>query len=292
MNNDIIERPIFIVGSGRSGTTVFYNFFSIHPDVCWFSNYSDRYYNLSFMPFFHRIIDLPLIGKQAKEGIISKKRFWIKPSEAGKIYHKLCGFEYSSKTTETDLDENAEKRFKDQIGNHLKFTGKKRFLNKQTANTQRIKLIHEMFKDAIFIHVIRDGRAVANSLLNVSWRDEMDIWWINKDNPSEKNELINREAIELCGLHWSHNVKEIQNNKSIFGQRYMEILYEDFIKDVRGTLIKVMNFCDLSFSESFLQVLPHDLPNMNNKWQDELSDHQINLLNKAIQPTLIELGYN
>jgi len=285
-----IENPIFIVGSGRSGTTVFYNFLSTHPEVCWFSNYSDRFLSVSLMPFLHRIFDLPYVGSMAKKGIISKRKFCIKPTEAGRIYHDYCGFKKTIKTTENDLNVEMDKKFKDVIKRHLSLIGKKRFLNKQTANNQRIRLIAKMFHDAYYIHIIRDGRAVANSLLNVRWLNDTDIWWLGeKVSEWEKK---GGQTIELCGLHWKRDVEEILENKSLFEDRYIEIRYDEFISDVGGTMERVTDFCELSKSASFFKMLPQTLPNMNYKWENDLTKVQKDILDKTLKPLLNQLGYD
>ena len=285
-----IKKPIFIVGAGRSGTTVFYNFLSTHPEVCWFSNYSDRFVNVNLMPFLHRIFDLSFVGTMAKKGIISKSKLCIKPTEAGHIYHDYCGFKHTIKTTENDLNVEIEKKFKNLIKRHLYLTGKKRFLNKQTANNQRIRLIDKMFNDAYYIHIIRDGRAVANSLLNVGWWNNTNIWWLGeKASEWEKKRM---PAIELCGLHWKRDVEEILENKSLFEDRYIEVRYEEFIVDVRGTMKRITNFCELSKSECFSKMLPQTLRNMNYKWKDDLTKEQRNILDRTLKPFLNQLGYD
>jgi len=192
-----IEKPIFIVGAGRSGTTIFYNLLSTHPEVCWFSNYTDRFLYCKTLPLLHRVLDLPYFGKVAKKNIMRKSglKFNIRPTEASRIYHEYCRFKHNVKTTEKDFHPEIEDKFKETIRRHLILTGKKRFLSKQTANNQRIRLINEMFKDAYFIHMIRDGRAVSNSLLNVKWWNDFDIWWLGKKAPEWVIE--GREAIEL-----------------------------------------------------------------------------------------------
>jgi hypothetical protein len=286
----VIKQPIFIVGSGRSGTTVFYNFLSTHPEVCWFSNYSDRFVNTNLIPLLHRILDLPFVGTIAKTGIISKRKLYIKPTEAERIYHDYCGFKHSIKTTEDDLNVEMEKKFKDVIKRHLLLTGKRRFLNKQTANTQRIRLINKMFSDAFFIHIIRDGRAVANSLLNVKWWNSTYIWWLGEK--TSEWEKKGRQPIALCGLHWKRGVEEIIENKSLFEDRYIEIKYEDLIIDVRGTMDKIISFCELSNSEYFLRMLPQTLPNMNYKWEKSLNEAQKTILNNTLKPFLTLLGYD
>jgi hypothetical protein len=40
MKDEIV--PIFILGAGHSGTTILYKMLSMHPDVAWFSQFSQR----------------------------------------------------------------------------------------------------------------------------------------------------------------------------------------------------------------------------------------------------------
>lgn len=284
-----IIKPIFILGSGRSGTTLLYNVLSTHPEVCWFSNYSERFMNIPLIPFLHRILDLTFVGPMAKKGIISKRKGFIKPTEAGHIYHDYCGFQHKIKSTESDLNAEMEKKFKHLIKTHLSLTGKNRFLNKQTANNQRIGLIDKMFSDAYYIHLIRDGRAVANSLLNVRWWNDTDIWWLGmKASEWAKRK---RQPIELCGLHWKREVEEIREYGKIFGNRYMEIKYEDFILEAKNTMEKILYFCGLGESNSFYKMLPQLFPDMNYKWKNDLTREQINILDKTLKPFLTQLGY-
>ena len=289
-NDTVIEKPIFIVGSARSGTTVLYDLLSIHPEVCWFSNYSDTFAGFNLIPLLHRIFDLPFVGAIARKGIISKRRFHIKPSEAEYIYHDHCGFKHKVKSTECDWDATIEEKFKESIKNHLSLTGKKRFLNKQIANNQRIRLIDRMFEDAYYIHIIRDGRAVASSVLNVEWWSDTDIWWLGeKVSEWEKK---GRPAIELCGLYWKRDVIEILENKSLFEDRYMEVRYEELVRDVKKTMYKIADFCGLSESRYFFKMLPHTLPDMNYKWEGSLTEEQKGILDETLKPFLIQLGYD
>jgi hypothetical protein len=285
-----IEKPIFIVGSGRSGTTILYNCLSVCPEVCWFSNLTARYPRLSKLAVLHRVLEVPFVGDKVKKGIIRSSRFTIRPSEGGKIYHAYCGFEHARKTTEDDLSEGMECRLKGIIREHLRLTGKSRFLNKQTSNTQRIGLMNRMFPDAYYVHLLRDGRAVANSLFRVAWWSDVDIWWLGYRPPRWKE--MGREPIELCALHWRRDVEEILQNKRLFGDRYIEVRYEELVRDTRGVISTIADCCGLNGQEEFHTFLPGTLPNMNYKWERELTAHQKSILNDSIGEFLVQLGYS
>ena len=182
-----------------------------------------------------------------------------------------------------------ENKFKNLIKHLLLYTKKRRFLSKQTANNQRLRLIHKMFPDAYYVHIIRDGRAVANSFLNVSWWEDMESWWLGY-TPREWKKLGN-DPIKLCGLHWKHNVEEILKNKHLFEDRYIELRYEDLILNTNNSLYKITNFCKLSWPDDYKRIIPKKLFNMNYKWKKNLTQKQINILNETLKEELNKFGY-
>lgn len=290
MRNFKIEKPIFIVGSGRSGTTILSNLLSTHPELCWFSNYTDRYPTLKRLPIIHKVLDIPFLGERLKKNIINSSggKLSISHSEGGNIFHSYCGLRHDVRVTENNRDIESEARLKGIILDHLHFTGKRRFINKQTANTQRLRFLNSIFDDAYFVHIIRDGRAVAASLFNVFWWNNTVIWWLGK-TPLEW-EKEGKEPIQLCGLHWKRDVQEILQNKVIFEERYIEIRYEDLVQDVHKTVLKIAHFCELENSEVFVQELPCKLTDMNYKWK-KLTSIQQSILNDSLGNFLAKLNY-
>ena len=284
-----INRPIFIIGSGRSGTTILYRLMAVHPEVCWFSNLTDRYPSHPQLAVFHRSLDAPIIGSWMRQRLIQRKRPSLRPSEAGAIYHDYCGFDSSRRMTADELTPDVECKFKRIVEEHLSATGKPRFMNKQTANAQRIGLIDRMFPDACYVHIIRDGRAVANSLLRVDWWGGTDIWWL--DGKPEKWAEMGRDPIELCALQWQWDVQEILEHKHLFDDRYLEIRYEDLVEDTKSVVGDIVQFAGLRRSEMVMDSLPESLPNMNYKWVEQLDESQKALLEQCIGESLAALGY-
>ena len=205
--------------------------FAMNEELAWFSNYSDRFNNLRFIPYLHRILDLPFLRKILKKNNMAFKswRFNIAPTEAQRIYHNVCRFAFKRKLNENDYEEKQTILFKTIIEWHLKKCHKNRFVSKQTANNQRLFLLNEIFPDAYYINIIRDGRAVANSLFNVKWWDETYLWW-NGKMVKELAKTDNDRLIIAC-RHWKAEVEEIKKfHKFIKRDRIISVNYEDFVK--------------------------------------------------------------
>ena len=290
-----IDRPIFIVGNIRSGTTILYNLMSLHPEVCWFSNHTDRFPGHRGLILTHRLLDIPVIRNKQRQAIVANRRMFRRlnfvpwPDEGDRVYQDYCGFGQTKDGIETVLTENMSAKLRGTIVDHLRHTGKRRFLSKETANNRRLGLIDEMFPDAYYVHVIRDGRAVANSTLRVPWWNDTHIWWLG--HTARQWQEQGREPVELCGLYWQRAVEEISKAGESLGSRYMEVRYENLTHDVKGALGTIFDFCQLGDASEYLNQLPEQLPDMNYKWRKQLTEEQKRALHDSIGTYLVELGY-
>ena len=287
-----VERTVFIIGSGRSGTTVLYHILATHPEVAWFSYWSNRYPGSPGWVRLHRLLDAPVLGTRLRKGIITRswatRKLGLMPSEGEKIYFNHCGFRDDVHYTEDDMDPSRERRFRSIIESHLELTRKPRFISKRTSNTQRLALMNRMFPDAYYIHLIRDGRAVANSYLNVDWWPGSIMWW-SGDTPADW-ERQGRAPIELCALNWKHNVEEVFANKDVLAN-YMEVRYERLVRDPRAEILRINDFCALPRNAAFQERIPETLPDMDRKWRSALTDDEVSQIEDAAGDMLKTLGY-
>ena len=58
-----IKKPVFIIGAGRSGSTIFHKIFSEHPNLAWLSTWCRKYPDTpSINKTLMQAIDYPIVG--------------------------------------------------------------------------------------------------------------------------------------------------------------------------------------------------------------------------------------
>jgi len=284
-----IHKPIFVVGCGRSGTTVFYRNLAAHGDVGWFSNYDSRF------PRLFRIGSLRFLKENTLiSSVLGKIPTFapVIPAQESVGIFDLCGIrDRSIPLSEKDVRISEKELLLEMIERCLRYQRKKRFLNKNTNNGMRIGYLNEIFPDSLFIHVLRDGRANSNSYLNVKFFSNIRFWWWGGKLADWEKE--GKMPIELAALHWKHNVQEIRRQKEILPKsRYMEVRYEDFTENPIEIYKKVSDFCELEWNIKFEEhIRSTKFENRNSKWQDRLSEDQKAILNLTLGDFLRELNY-
>ena len=158
------SQPLFIVGTGRCGSTVLHDIVATHPQLSYLSPLCDRKptdpgANARLM----RLMDLRPI-----EGLL-RRRFY--PEEVYRFWdHYAPGFSEPFRDLEAG---DVTERIRHRLPRALEATVSPRCprLLVKITGWPRMGFFHEPFPEAHFIHVYRDGRAVANSTLNIwFWR--------------------------------------------------------------------------------------------------------------------------
>lgn len=235
-----LDRPIFLWGAGRSGTTLLYQFIAKHPEV----------------------------GCPQTEA----KR----PCEGTALWWHAFGEHRGS--VDASL---AKRRSVDIILRHynrlLEEQGKNRIVDKTPFMTLWVPLINEVFPDARHFHIIRDGRAVVNSVLyklRYSKKEKDRVFCEDKllYGPQPPG-LVAPMSLPPALRHtrqWIMLVEQGHTNGRILGQRYCEIRYEDLVNAPRTTMKAVLNHAKLDYGEQFIrETYPDVLTNRNYKWQTD-----------------------
>jgi hypothetical protein len=175
------------------------------------------------------------------------------------------------------------------VRNNLKIFNKPRFLSKCPGNSVRMEFLNEIFPDAIFLHIIRDGRAVAYSIMRSRQKHSGRYW---STRPPGWRDLLQRPMLEACALQWKMIVEHVLNSvQSVPPDQYLETKYEDFILHPAETLKFIGNRCGLEWSEDLLESSAIGLENRNFKWQENLNPAEKDTLTPHVGELLARLGY-
>lgn len=168
--------------------------------------------------------------------------------------------------------------------------GKVRWGDKTPIYVLALPLLGALFPTARFVHLIRDGRDVALSYLSVPWGPTT-IW--------------------QSARKWRRDVTSGRRSGRALGDRYLEIRYEDLVRDPREVLETVCAFTDLRFAEVMLdyhrdgeqrlQSPPDGVPfhaaaarppiRGMRDWRSQMSSSDVRAFEAVAGDVLAELGY-
>lgn len=301
------DRPIFMIGMGRSGTTIISEAISLHEDLGWFSNYLNKLPGFPHITIFDRIVNIPKMGlylrgkkKQGKGLGASIRRYLPRPEEPYPVLERYCGekirWDYLINHT-ASVDE--KDRIIKLVRTVLKLQGKNRLFAKFTG-PPRIHYLNSIFTNAYFVHVLRDPRAVVSSLLAVSfWKEGGGLekpWWHNGLPKPYTQEWIEsgRSPAALAAVQWKRVVELAWEEKEIITkERYIEIRYEDFVSEPHGVLRDVfrkLNLNDSPLAHRYL-VSIGNVKNMNYKYKKNLTEKDIALVESLTRKIAKQAGY-
>ena len=299
-----VEAPIFLVGMPRSGTTVLFEVFAARGDVAWFSGHMQRAPGRPALAALSRAADLtPRMRRSVSRS--DQVRPWLErlrvgPVEAYGFWERHCGekFRYDYLTgVEASTDER--RSVQAAVSHVLKFHGKARFAAKITGPA-RIGYLSSIFPDARFVHVVRDGRAVVNSLMRVPFWQERNRMhepaWRNGLSEADLAdwERYERSPLALAAVQWRCVVESAREEAArLASDRYGEVHYERFVAEPREVLDAVAAYCGLPHStkaEEFLEAR-FVLKDMNFQWQQRFDEAEVSMLEDLIGDTLAASGY-
>lgn len=285
-----IETPLFIVGTGRCGSTIFHDVLCHHYELAWLSQYCDRYpgkprINARIMS----CLEIPLLTTTLRK--------LIYPTEPYKFWERYCpGFSRPFRDLKsTDVTPRVILKVRSAFQNSI--PANKRLLVKITG-WPRIGLLKTIFPDAKFVHIIRDGRAVVNSVIAAPYFDGWagpHNWTRGEINENQRIvwEKSGMSYVILAAIGWENRMNAFESaKKNIPDGDYLEIKYEKFCARPIKILEDVLDFAGLSEDPNFLKkASQYSLVNTNDKWKVDLSEVQQTQLNNFIAPILARYDY-
>lgn len=244
------DRVVFILGSGRSGTTLLYKLLAAHPAVGYLSNYQSRFPALPGMALMHRIPQHSLALKRKAwfggqgnayfEGRRKWSQFWVPaPAEAESVFTH-AGIP-STPAPDFILGEPGLSRLRQGFEHVLHQGGGEVLVCKRTANNRRVAVLRQAFPRCKFIHLVRDGRSVADSLVRVGWWADHQLFWAGK-TPREL-QAEGASDLHIAARNWVEGMYQIERGLlQIEASMKHTLHYEQLLADPHGELRKLLRF--------------------------------------------------
>ncbi len=284
-------KPLIVISTGRGGSTILLKLLSKHPSLSWTSNLLNRFPE---RPMYNRLmmnmLDWPIVGSQVEK--------YIKPVEAYEYWEKNCrGFRRPFRDLRADdVTPHQLKKFR-EAAQAISTARKDRLLLKITG-WPRIMFLKEIFPEAQFIHIYRDGRAMVNSLLQIGfWKgwEGVNQWrWGQLDE--EKTQILEKydnSFVALASLQWLILMEAVEKSKINLGvNNLLEIRYEDLCSNTLHQLDRILEYTSLPKSSVFYKkVNKIPLHNANSKWESQLSKSQQAIMNEILKDKLAYYNY-
>jgi hypothetical protein len=290
------SRFVFVLGTGRCGSTLVEEVLCRHPSVGFVSNLEDRF-------------KLPVsagrwngsLYRRLPAAVTQKSRLRYAPSEAYRVLSREVSPVLASAPRDlvaSDVTPWLESRFRAFFTDRAHAQGTDTFLHKFTG-WPRSGFIRGVFPSARFIHVVRDGRAVANSWLQMPW-------WLGYEGPDhwQWGPLPTELAAEwqesggsfvvLAGLLWKMLIDAFDlARKEIPASDWLEVRYEDVAANPRTTFAKMLEFCSLPWDAEFERGFERHTftASRSDAFRRDLATTDVERLSRILASPLASRGY-
>jgi Sulfotransferase family len=205
----------FVVGATRSGTTLLRLMLDAHPEMAIPSE-------THFIPDLIKAYRLESATPERMCEVVTAHRRWgdfhLDPEELLKRFRAI-----------DPINPGDAARAFFQL--YAKREGKRRWGDKTPGYVREMHRIESVLPEARFVHLVRDGRDVALSVLAMNW------------GPS---------TVPEAAFRWKKRILRAREQAPRIGH-YVEIRYEDLVRDTEATLRRVCEFVDLPYDEEMLR---------------------------------------
>jgi Sulfotransferase family len=271
--------PLFVVGCGRSGTTMLRLMLDAHPDLA----IPGESHFITALWADRRRYNGPngLDVERLVRDVVRSPRFQLWKTPEAIVRRRVRQLERP--TFESVMEAT--------FASYAEHRGKTRWGDKTPIYVRSIPLLHRLFPNGRFLHVIRDGRDVALSYLTLPWGPDT-IW---------------RSAYK-----WRRDVSAGRRDGGrLRDGRYAEIRYESLVRDPRTTLEAICAFADLPFDHRMLEYHRDGAQRLEARevrakyhasaatppksglrdWRNQMKDRDVVAFESVAGTLLSELGY-
>jgi len=266
-------KPIFIGGCERSGTTLLGAMLGAHP----------RYLCVPEMKFKIDVLSSSGNGADALvEPVAILKKLVRRSSYRIWELDQAVDSATRSKVSGREFIEWTVTAYGQKVGKPSPTT----WVDHTPSNIRYVWPLLQVFPDAHLVHIVRDGRAVAASLLPLDW------------GPNE---------IEVAARYWAERLAFGFAAEARWPSKVTRVQYEELVQDPEVSLKKLCDALALDYDPAMCQgtgfrmprytanqhALVGTLPNVTriDAWEQQLLPRQIEIFESIVADLLLSLGY-
>lgn len=261
--NQKLDRPIFLGGCAKSGTTMLGLIFLSHPQTG-----PKKFSDQQQLPSLH---ELPHLLHEEVFNVVAhemeKKQTWDKYFPMDGVDLRIGKELTLLKNPLTPAESVA---FVEEITADFV---EPRFFSKHPATGFRVHVIRELFPDAKILMVHRDGRDVI-----ASWGRKGNRW---------KRFGGHESAIRLFAKKWNDTVEHIERFREELG--LITFRYEDIVADHETAIADLFQKCELDSNDELLKAI--ELRDAKSLWRERIPEEYHSLVNELTAGNRAVLGY-
>ena len=265
-----LDRPVFIIGAPRSGTSVLYSVLRSAPVFAHWPGEAHEIWEADYHP-------------------------------------ALRGWD-SNLLTAADVDPKAAQRIRRAF--FLVAGSRRRLIDKTPRNALRVSFVDAIFPNARYVHLVRDGRENVNSLINAwrtpryrTYRLPHGIegvdqeWWKFVLYPGWQEDSGGPLEV-VCARQWAASNEHALRDLEAVGDRAVRARYEDLVDEPETEVARVLEFLDVPLDDALraraaaIRTTPVNVvtPPERGKWRKE-NPLEIEAIAPLIAPVMEELSY-
>jgi len=284
------SEPLFLVGTGRCGSTVLHRMLAEHPHLAFISRVLTRFpTRLDLQRAALRLWDFSLLPSRLRER--------VGPTEGWPFWdHHIPGFSTPYRDIRRDDVSAKAEATTHKLFAEMTAGSRQRVLVKFTGWT-RLGFVKHVFPSAKIVHIIREPHPVVRSMLDVSW-------WHGWGGPekwrwgplSEGEQRVwashGQSFVVLAAIEWAKIMRAYRESLEVLSPEdradVLEVCYDELCNAREETMSKLLDFASLPDDTGYRARLDHFvLRSQDGKWRSDLSETQQHSLEHALD----ELGW-
>ena len=273
-----VARPIFVCGVGRSGTSLLQAMLAAHPEIA--------------LPpethLFRRYVAAHGTRRRVTHGTVDS----FLRTLAGDADLARAGIPSESLVAgEHDGEIDPARVYRRLLERWAQGEGKPRVGDKDPRILDMLSDLATAFPSGLVVHIVRDPRAVVHSRMNAAW---------SKDRPWWSHAIVAEEQLR----------RGRRLGRACFGERYLEVRYEELLARPREVLETICAHVDVPFDAAMLdfggsarRLVSDDevswkketfgprLTDNDAKWRGELEPQQVAFIEAVCVEAFDGVGY-